>query len=192
MTKIIKISSPVLLAVLIALSALAAWTLLRDKPTAILGESAGIKGEISYLVKDSSGVIKEQRSIHNTTLTALKNDARARLGVDGTFTGLGNNDLYDNIQAVGSDLSGATPTNAQLSTNLDANPADGTNTAGGNGVYTTVKTFTASGAATIEELQLTKGSATNGTAEAPGAWQNTSITLASGDTLQITWTITIN
>lgn len=192
MTKVMKVSIPALLTVVIALSALVAWMALRDKSAASISESAGITGNISYILKDASGNVKEQNSIHNTTLAALKNDARARLGVDGTFTGLTNADLYDNIQAVASDLSGATPTNPQLTTNLDANPADSTNTAGGAGVYTAVKTFTASGAATIEELQLTKGAAANGTAEAPGAWQNTSITLASGDTLQITWTITIN
>lgn len=190
MTKRLKASLPLILIGITALGAFTLWSVLGNSEVDALGESASIKGEIAYVVRDPAGAVKEQRSIHNTTLAALKNDARARLGVDAS--GLGVNDLYDNIQAVGSDISGATPTDPQLTANLDANPADGTSTAGGSGVYTTVKTFTASGTATIEELQLTKGAAVNGTAEAPGAWQNTSITLASGDTLQVTWTITIN
>lgn len=156
-----------------------------------------IRGLIEYEVRDASGRVKEHRVIHNATLAALLNDARTRLGVDGAFTGLGNNDLYDNIQAVSSDLSGATPTNAQLTTSIGSNPVDGTNATASigadvSGNYTVITTFTATGAATIEELQLTKGAATSGAAEAPGAWQNVAITLANGDTLQVTWTIDID
>ena len=36
-------------------------------------------------------------------------------------------------------------------------------------------------ASTIERIQLSKGAVTSGTAETPGAWQNVSITLASGE-----------
>lgn len=156
-----------------------------------VADRGAIVGSIEYTVRDANGVVKEHKAIHNTILSGLLNDARARLGIDGTT--IGNSDLYNNIQAVGSDLSGTTPTNLQLSSNLDANPASGTAaTATESGNYTVTKTFTASGASTIEELQLTKGAAANGTAETPGAWQNVSITLASGDTLAVTWTIDID
>ena len=53
-------------------------------------------------------------------------------------------------------------------------------------------TFTATGAATIEELQLTSGAAVDTTVEAAGAWQNVSITLADTDTLTVTWTVDID
>jgi hypothetical protein len=150
-----------------------------------------VAGLIEYTVRDASGNIKMSRLIHNTTMAALLNDARARLGVDGTTLASNNSDLYDNIQACSAATSGASCT---LSSALDANPADGTNTSETeSGNYKVVKTFTASGASTIAELQLTRGAATSGTAETNiGAFQGVSITLANGDTLQITWTIDID
>lgn len=152
-------------------------------------ENPRVVGIITYTVWDASGAVKTHQVIHNTTLALLLNDARDRIAVDGTT--INNDALFDNIQLCSDNGSGAACT---LSTNLDANPADGTNTAlGESGNYQTVKTFTASGASTIEEMQLTRGTATNGVMETTrGAWQNVSITLASSDTLQVTWTVDID
>ena len=115
--------------------------------------------------------------------------------MDGTLAGLTDNTgLFDNIQALGVVRSGVpSGGNPDLSANLDANPADGTNAAGATGIYTVTKTFTASGASTIAELNLTRGAAVNGTLETTvGAWQAVTITLANTDTLQVTWTITVS
>lgn len=163
-----------------------------DTPDDGAVETAKIIGLIEFTVFDSNGNLKEHRIIHNATLTGFKNAARERLGIDGSLTGTSNTDLYDNIQLCSNDVSGDSST-CTLSANLDANPADGTNTSGATGVYSTVKTFTASGASTIEEMQLTRGAATNSTKDTNvGAWQNVSITLANTDTLQVTWTVTIS
>lgn len=89
-----------------------------------LRDTGTVVGNIEYTVWDSSGILKEHVAIHNTTLDGLLNDTRARLGIDGTT--LTNNDLYNNIQAVKTDKSGATPANGDLSGNLDANPGNGT------------------------------------------------------------------
>jgi hypothetical protein len=172
------------------------WLLGQRGGTPPASDTLGIKGWVEYTVRDAQGDIRFQSARHNTKLTAFLNDARDRLGgADGSLTGLGNTDLYDNIQACSADASGGACT---LSSNLTANPADGTQSTlagdGDGGNYQTVVTFTASGgSSTIEELQLTKGAATNGVADTGrGAWQNVSITLASGDTLQVTWTIDID
>ena len=151
-------------------------------------EQQRIAGVIEYSVWDAFGTIKTHKVIHNTTLALLLNDARDRIGIDGTT--ITNTDLFDNIQLCSNNASGGSCT---LTVNIGTNPADGTNTAlGESGNYHTVNTFTATGAATIEEMQLTRGTTGSGENTNRGAWQDVSITLASGDTLQVTWTVDID
>ena len=161
------------------------------------GVRLGISGKIEYVVRDASGNIKQQMIIHNTSTSTILDAARDRLGgADGTLSGLSDDTgLFDNVQLVNTDLSGSAPSQAQLSEpdNLNENnPLDGTQSDGATGVYQTVAAFTASGAVVIEELQLTSGAGADDTPETPGAFQNVSITLASGDSLTITWTVTIS
>ncbi len=158
-------------------------------------DGSRISGTIEYTVRDAFGAIKAHKIIHNTTTTLYLNAIRDVLGAAGGPAAITTDaDLYDNIQVLTADDANreVTPADGDLSINLDANPKDGTNTSPGAGQYETVVTFTASAASTIEELQLTKGSATSGTAETIGAFQNVSITLANLDTLQVTWTITVS
>ncbi len=193
MLKVLRPSTsiPVLLTLAVAMLGFWGFTTRSASPSGT-EESARIIGLIEFTILDANGNLKEHRIIHNTTLAGFKNSARDRLGVDGSLTSVSNTDLYDNIQLCSNDVSGDAST-CTLSANLDANPADGANTSGGTGVYSTVKTFTASGASTIEEMQLTRGSAVNATKDTNvGAWQNVSITLANTDTLQVTWTVTIS
>jgi hypothetical protein len=138
-----------------------------------VSDSGRISGVISWTQWDANGNVIGRQIIHNTTTTLLKDHLRTLLGTAGGPAGItGDADLYDNIQLLTADDADreTTPANGDLSANLDANPADGTNADGASGVYTTVVTFTASGASTIEELQLTKGAATSGTAETIGAF----------------------
>ena len=158
-------------------------------------ENLAIVGQIAYIVRDSSGNIKENIVIPNTTVALFKNDARARLGVAGTTAPTSDDDLYDNISLCGADASGGLCGTFTAANVTENNPQDGTGSTGGEGVYSVVVTFNATGAVTIEELQLSKGSVTNGTAPSTsqiGAYQNVSITLANGDSIQITWTITVS
>ena len=190
-SKAFKIGMPIALAVALVVATVAALSLRASSGE--LGANAWIKANLEYTVRDASGAIKDYKFIHNTTLAALKDAARDRLGVV-DLSALTTAHLYDNIQALLSDKSGIPTANGDLSINLTSlNPVDGVNTAGGTGIYTVTNTFTASGASTIEELNLTRGAGTNGTFESTvGAWQNVSITLASGDTLAVTWTITVS
>jgi len=182
----------VLLVGLLAIWAIWAWGVGGGAGASDIGR---ISGMIEWTQRDASGNVLAQQTIHNTTTTLLKNHIRTLLGTAGGPAGVTSDaDLYDNIQLLTANDTNreVTPANADLSANLDANPADGTNADGTVGRYTTVVTFTASGASTIEELQLTKGAATSGTAETIGAHQDVSITLANTDTLQVTWTVTIS
>ena len=165
------------------------WSTMSNDQNGV-GDLGKVKGVIEYTVRDASGAIKERVTINNNTTPVLLNAARDRLGV--AVAGLTADNRFDNIQAANADLAGASAA-ANLSANLDANP-NGTNAgaAGADGVYTATQTFTATGASTIEELQLTSGNATSGTSEAAGAFQDVNITLADTDTLTVTWTVTIS
>jgi hypothetical protein len=155
-------------------------------------EPIRIVGVIEYTVLDADGQTKTHKIIRNTTADGFKNDARARLGT--LVTSLVADDLYDNITLCSVAATSTICATGNLSANLDANPADSTEANGATGVYTATKTFTASGASTILALQLTKGVVVNAanTNQSVGAYQSVNVTLASSDTLQITWTVTIS
>ena len=180
----------------VAVAALAVMAFLLMQGTAGsgggIGESFGIKGIVSYEVRGADGVLKAFRTHPNATLDLFLNNTRDRLGKAGEPAAVtGDDNLVDNIQACSGDVSGAACT---LAANLTANPIDGTNaTLAETGNYETVATFTANGASTIEELQLSSGAVVNATAQTTrNAWQNVSITLAATDTLTVTWTIDID
>lgn len=196
MGKSLKFGVAVSLVLIVAAAAVAGFWRLGYNQGESATDGGTIAGYIEYTVRDASGNVKAHKLARNTTTDTLKNAARARLGVDGTTLAAANADLFDNIQACSANATGGactlvTHTLLQVS-GANANPADGTNTAGGTGVYTTVVAWTATGALTIEELQLTSGAVTSGTAQTAGAFQDVSITLANTDTLTVTWTITIS
>ena len=158
-------------------------------------DSGRVSGVIAWTQRDASGDVLAHQTIRNTTTSLLKDHIRTLLGTAGGPAGVATDaDLYDNIQLLTADDVDreVTPANGDLSVNLNANPADGTNVDGATGVYTTVVTFTASATSTVQELQLTKGAAVSGTAETIGAFQDVAINLANLDTLEVTWTVTIN
>ncbi len=181
-----------LLVALLAILALWAWG---GGGGAGASDSGRVSGVIAWTQRDAGGNVLAHQTIRNTTTNLLKDHIRTLLGTAGGPAAVtGDADLYDNIQLLTADDVNreVTPANGDLSLNLNANPADGTNADGATGVYTTVVTFTASATSTIQELQLTKGAAVSGTAEPIGAYQDVAINLANLDTLEVTWTVTIN
>ena len=90
--------------------------------------------------------------------------------------------------------------NGTFGTNpADTTPSPNVDAGGGDtiGTFEAVNTFTCTATGdgactTIEEIQLAKGSAVDGTPDTQGAWQNVAVTLNDGDTIQITWTVDID
>lgn len=157
-----------------------------------LTDGGRIKGVVEWTHRDASGAVLGHSLLDNTTLDLIKNDARGRLGVSST---LADADLYDEIALCSSNSSGAACTLSTVGNITEANPQEGTGSAGGTGVFSVALTFTATGAVTIEELQLVKGNNADGdvpTTSEIGAWQNVSVTLADTDTLTVTWTVTVS
>ena len=190
MSKALRYSAVLSLVVVLAAALVGVWRVGYTQGEGAF-DGARISGLIEYSVRDASGAVKEQRVIHNTTADAFKNAARARLGVAGTTLGASNVDMYSSIRACNNAASSTLCTSTNLTSNVN-NPIDAAGAAGGTGVYTATGTFTATGAAgPILTLQLTDRNATDGS-RSVGAHQTVNITLASGDTLQVTWTITIS
>ena len=157
-----------------------------------------LRANVEYTVFDASGAIKEHRAWHNATTVNLLNDARTRLSTattvtaDGTYTGI----ALCNDNPNSALTNGGTATKCTLTTNLSTNnPINVVAASAGNGKYQVQQIFTASGAAgPIKEIQLVKN-VTSDTQPAPpdiGAARGVNISLVASDTLQITWTVTIN
>lgn len=190
-----KIGAPVVVLLLAAVYVAFALSNWGGSSVTGLNDGGSIKGVIEWTHRDAVGNIIKSVVINNTTVDLIKNDARARLGVAGTTEPATDNDLYDNISLCSADVSGVQCTLSTVANITESNPQTGTGTAGATGVYSVQVTFTATGAVTAEELQLSKGAVTDGTPATTaqiGAWQNVSLTLANGDTLTITWTITVS
>ena len=163
------------------------------------GEDSFVTANVSWIVTDASGNIKSQGSGHNFTTANLVNDARTRLSTATTVDAAA---LYSNIALCSTASTGtSTTTNGgtvlaacTLSSNAGTNPVLSTVTNTTQGVYTAVTTFTAAGEVTINQIELSKALVTS-TAPATtaiGAVKAVTIVLASGDTLAITWTISIS
>lgn len=160
-------------------------------------EDSFVTANVSWVVTDASGNIKSQGSGHNFTSSNLVNDARTRLS---TATNVVAADIYSNISlcstaSTGVTANGNAPTAAcTLSSNAGTNPVLSTVTNTTQGVYTAATTFTASGVSTINEIEISKtlAAATAPTTATIGAVKLVTIVLASGDTLAVTWTISIN
>lgn len=187
-----KIGAPVFALVGAAIFVAFALSIWGSGSVSGLNDGGSIKGVIEWTHQDANGTVLARSLKDNTTLDLIKNDARGRIGVSST---LADADLYDEIALCSNDASGAACTLSTVGNITEANPQEGSGSAGGTGVYSVALTFTATGAVTIEELQLVKGN--NADAAVPttseiGAWQNVSVTLANGDTLTITWTVTIS
>ncbi len=193
-SRTLKFGIPAAFLAVAMVAALAMWAFM-GASAGSLKDSAGIKGMVEWSVFDASGNLKQHYVNHNTTMTVLKTDARTALGNIAAPIGSATT-AYDNIQLLNADKSGIPTANGDLSTpaNItEGNPKSATYAAVGDNAYTATQTFTATGAVVIEELNLTNGAVTGGTYMAGvGAWQNVSVTLAATDTLQVTWTITVN
>ena len=157
-----------------------------------LTDGGRIKGVVEWTHRDASGAVLGYSLLDNTILALIKDDSRDRLGVDATT--LAAADFYDEIALCSNDAGGIACTLSTVANITENNPQEGAGVAGSTGVFSVALTFTATGAVTIEELQLVKGTNADGeipTASEIGAWQNVSVTLANTDTIQITWTVTI-
>ena len=200
------VAVPVLLAIALAV-VVAMWLLGGSGAGGGLAEEAGITGVIEYSVHDSSGKLLQHRVINNTTTSGLLNAASGRLSVAQTVTTA--QDVYEDLQLCNVNNTGDVCTTAQLIANIKSavggaanNPA-GTGdvvvsgpagVADGVGSYQVVDTFFCGGTcAQILKLELTAGAGAAGTADSTlGAYQAVSVTLASGDSLQVTWTVDID
>lgn len=185
----IRLGALALLVMAAAFLVIFAWT---GGSGAGLSDSSRITGVVEWTHKDASGAVLAYSLLDNTTLDLIKNDASGRLGVSST---LADADLYDEIALCSTNSSGAACTLSTPGNITEANPQEGTGSAGGTGVFSVALTFTATGAVTIEELQLVKGNNADTdvpTASEIGAWQNVSVTLANTDTLTVTWTVTVS
>lgn len=192
---------------LVAVVALGAFSALAGRNGAT-GANANVTTNVNWTVRDAQGLVKAQGASHNYTARNLINAGRTRLSA---ATNVQAADIFANISlcSTGADTDGVAGdpitvaaandfvanTACVLSANLAANPqlADIANVAE-SGNYTATKLFTAAGAVTIRELELSKNLAA-GAAPATadiGAVHNVTIDLASGDTLQITWTVDID
>ncbi len=184
---------PVLLALLAAFMGFYALFVWGSASGSSLSDGGRIKGVVEWTHMDASGAVLGHSLFDNTTMPLIKDDARTRLGTNAT---LADADLYNEIALCSNDVSGLVCTLSDVNFIDEFNPQEGTVVAGAaTGVYTVAATFAASGAVLIEELQLVKGN--NADNQAPtnleiGAWQNVSVTLATGDTLTVTWTITVS
>ncbi len=194
--RLAKFGIPALVVLLALAAGMAWWTLNANGPGT--GANATIKTNIEWKLFDPQGVLKSQGVGHNFTTANLINDARSRLS---TATTTDASLIYSNI-ALCSTASGGTAATTDggtvtstctLSTNEAINPALATVTNTTQGVYTAVKTFTATGASTINQISLSKNlvSTTTPATTDMGALKAVTIVLASGDTLQVTWTVTV-
>ena len=174
--------------------------------------SVGIKGIIEYMVWDANGTVKESGVIHNTINAEALDEVFKRIaGTSGDTAG------YDGIAALsvpdmggGADdpADGVDSTSITLlldgdsGTNGDQNPADGTVGAPSSGAGTVVVTFTATGAADVKQIVLTKASEDN-TLTGGGAVAIADadifayvdvpdISLTASDTVQYTWTVDVD
>ena len=143
------------------------------------------------VVHTRNGKILNKQRIHNIVVTQGINYLRAMIGSTGT----------DRANYIG--LSSATSTPAASSTELDATVytsaidtglarAQGTYTAGGNGVFTMAKTFTA--ASTGPEVVGSAGlyTTSSGSSLFAGVALNNSVTMYANDSITITWTVTFS
>ncbi|MDP2950427.1 MAG: hypothetical protein Q8P22_12930 [Chloroflexota bacterium] len=195
----VKIGVPMalLLAATIAALALWAWNV---GATGGLTDSTGIKGIISYEVRDAAGNLKASNVIHNTDGLQGHIAVSARL-FDESQSSVGANDAFRAVFLT-SDQTGEASVGTGIAT-VTTNPQnDGTvdcTTVGLTRECVTSVTFTANAAAAITQLKLVKGA--NDTTTLWGsdlavgdilAWQDVAITLANTDQLTVTWTVTIS
>jgi len=169
--------------------------------------SLGLVGMVHYTVRNADGALRTSNTVHNTVNDAAKNEVFKRIAL--TPAG----DPYDAIVAISSDSD--SPSNGILAnnvtTNLDGdpdtagsqNPAKGTvNTLFDSqvGAGTVQITFTAeSDNVAIKQIALTRNAAADTTGGTTGissddifSYVNVpNVTLNTGDTVQYTWTVTV-
>ena len=169
----------------------------------------GIRGIIEYTVRGPDGKIKEHDIIYNTVNVEGLNDTFNLI----TATGLG---THDGIAAMDVNVATDDPSDGVLSTSItllldgdsgtggEQNPADGTvttdfGTESGNG--TVAVTFTATGAADIFQIVLTRsveddtlvgGAAAIADADIFAYVDVPDISLSASDTVTYTWTVDVD
>ena len=160
-------------------------------------EGLGLRGMVEYTVLDHDGNVKDYGVYHNTIIDDGFNAFRDRLFSSSTTVSTGAGSKFTAIR-----LGSTTTTQTQIEagtygtkvttagTNPANDPAENTST-GTDGQAIIDVTFTATGAATIQQILLVKE--TDGGTIADGdvfAFQDVNITLANSDTVTFTWTIT--
>lgn len=192
-TKVVGISVPLII-VAAVVAVLAVWAVMGA--TGGVKDGVSIKGVIEYSIFDPAGNLKASNAIHNDYTDSLSGDAA------GLLTGAAQlSPGYESIAACSNNPNtglgdGGTPTGCTLQGDAvdgsSENPADGSASVTANAWESEV-TFTATAGGTILELQLANTTAGT-TAPTPaeiGAVQDVNITLGAGDTLTVTWTVTV-
>ena len=165
-------------------------------------DGADLTGRIEYIVRDSSGRVKEREIIHNTVTTPGLGATIDRM-FDESIGLSGSNDAFaaiyltlDTVTAgnltdgTANDDLGTATTN--LSVNNPLNDASVDTSTDGTAIVDVQ--FTASGAAVIAQIKLIK--AANNSTSFVGAdvfaSQDVTITLQNGDSVTFTWTVTVS
>ena len=182
-----------------------------EQPPVQGGTSArtGIKGIVEYTVRGPDGKIKEHDIIYNTVNVEGLNDTFNLI----TATGLG---THDGIAALSVTVATDDPSDGVLASSItllldgdggtggEQNPADGTvttdfGTESGNG--TVAVTFTATGAADVRQIVLTRsveddtlvgGAAPIADADIFAYVDVPDISLTASDTVTYTWTVDVD
>ncbi len=161
------------------------------------GVDPRISANVEYTVVDALGNVKAHEFFHNATSDHILDDANDAIS-DSSFT-VGSATVFTGI-AICSDepndgaANGFAPATCTLITAVtENNPVTAGAVNLGEQTYNVVQTFTATGAITIEELQLVKNpvDTTVPVVGNIGAVRDVAVTLANTDTIQITWTVTI-
>ncbi len=167
------------------------------------GPDAKISYNVEYKVFSPSGSLLSQGVYHNAATDNLLNDAVTSLSGGTAPSGAYEYIAICSAAANGSLTQGQAPTACTLQTNATDSGSNGTAGIGAatltvstgtsdNSNWKLVDTFTAStNSVDIAELQMLKSSSSN-VASNIGAVRATSITLNNGDTLQVTWTVTVS
>ena len=144
----------------------------------------GIKLDVKIEHRRGKKLLSRQ-NVKNIAVNAGLNWARTHLGSSGTtradYIGLSSN--------VSAPAAGDTDLGVTVLTDSGLARAQGTYAAGGTGVYTMAKTFTATATKTVASVGLYYSATTPDNLLAGVAVA--SVTLATNDTLTITWTVTV-
>ncbi len=165
-------------------------------------EGVKLTGRIEYIVRDSSGSIKEREVIHNEVTTPGLGATTDRLFDETVTTSATGNEAFRAIYLTSDTVTASSIADGDAfsalgtaTANVDNNPKnDSAADTSTDGTAIVVVQFTASGTATIAQIKLIR--APDDSPSFVGAdvfaSQDVTITLENGDSVTFTWTLTVS